>query len=80
MRKLAEQIQNLRLYRHIERGRRFVGDEQFRFAGQGDDPVAGGHAVAGRALPRRVGQRGEEERECKVDVAGSRNFFQSGTT
>jgi len=31
---LAQQIQNLRLDCHIERGGRFVGDEQFRFARQ----------------------------------------------
>ena len=31
---LAQQLQQLRLHRHVERRRRFVGDQQFRIAGQ----------------------------------------------
>ena len=31
---LGNQFENLRLHRHVEGGGRFVGDQQFRFAGQ----------------------------------------------
>ena len=31
---LAQQVEDLRLDRHVERGRRLVGDQQLRLAGQ----------------------------------------------
>ncbi len=32
----GQQVENLRLNGHVERGRRLVGDQEFRLAGQGD--------------------------------------------
>ena len=52
---LLQQVENLRLNRHVERGRRFVGDEQQRLAGERDgDEHALAHAS--RQLMRIVAQ------------------------
>ncbi len=58
--KLAEQTQDLRLHRHVERGRRLVRDQDLRLAGQRDrdhDPLAhsaGKLVRIGAELHRRV--------------------------
>jgi hypothetical protein len=79
--KVAQQIQNLRLDRHVERGGRFVGHEQFRLARQrhGDHHAllhAAGHLE--RIIFDARFRRGNADQFQQADDLGVVRLFRLG--
>ena len=67
-----QQIEDLRLDRHVERGGRLVGDQQFRFAGQRDrdrDPLPHAAGKLMRVLHQPLLRRGNADRGQQFDAA-----------
>ena len=67
-----QQIENLRLDRHVERGGRLVRDQQFRFAGQRDrnrDPLPHAAGELMRVLHQPLLGRGNADRGEQLDAA-----------
>ncbi len=73
---VAHQVEDLGLDRHVERGRRFVGDQELGLAGQGHrDHHALGHAAGhlvrvGLQTPFRIGDADHPEQLQGAPVGG----------
>ena len=75
---IHHQFEDLRLDRHIERGGRFIRDEQLRFAGKGDGdhhPLAHTAGKLMRVLLQPLFRLIDADERQQLHCAGMRLFF-----